>query len=156
VRANAATANAVRFAAAMAARDVDAIAAHLKDRGEVIDHTTGATYDGRGSFATWRSLLNSQGGTYRHEPVWYRNLQYDAERARGLDFVPLAQERYFLVTRAPALEHPHVQALRSLLATPAWIASLESIPGYTAERSGEVLSLRSVLPWWSYRSPKRR
>ena len=77
-------------------------------------------------------------------------------RARGLHFVPLAQERYFLVTRAPALEHPHVQALRALLATPQWIASLESIPGYTAERSGEVLSLRSVLPWWSYRTPKRR
>jgi predicted glycogen debranching enzyme len=26
-------------------------------------------------------------GSYRHDPVWYRNFQYDAERARGLDFV---------------------------------------------------------------------
>jgi predicted glycogen debranching enzyme len=26
-------------------------------------------------------------GSYRHEPVWYRNFQYDAERERGLDFV---------------------------------------------------------------------
>ncbi|MBL9127339.1 MAG: glycogen debranching enzyme family protein, partial [Verrucomicrobiales bacterium] len=25
-------------------------------------------------------------GTYRHEPVWYRNFQYDEERERGLDF----------------------------------------------------------------------
>ena len=25
-------------------------------------------------------------GSYRHEPVWYRNFQYDAERERGLDF----------------------------------------------------------------------
>jgi predicted glycogen debranching enzyme len=25
-------------------------------------------------------------GRYRHEPEWYRNFQYDAERARGLDF----------------------------------------------------------------------
>jgi predicted glycogen debranching enzyme len=25
-------------------------------------------------------------GSYRHDPVWYRNFQYDAERARGLDF----------------------------------------------------------------------
>jgi predicted glycogen debranching enzyme len=26
-------------------------------------------------------------GSYRQEPVWYRNFQYDAERERGLDFV---------------------------------------------------------------------
>jgi predicted glycogen debranching enzyme len=26
-------------------------------------------------------------GSYRHEPAWYRNFQYDAERERGLDFV---------------------------------------------------------------------
>ena len=76
-------------------------------------------------------------------------------RARALDFVALAQERYFLVTRAATLEHPNVQALRALLATPEWIATLEAIPGYTAERSGEVLSLRAVLPWWSYRTAKR-
>jgi predicted glycogen debranching enzyme len=25
-------------------------------------------------------------GSYRHDPVWYRNFQYDAERERGLDF----------------------------------------------------------------------
>ena len=25
-------------------------------------------------------------GSYRHEPAWYRNFQYDAERERGLDF----------------------------------------------------------------------
>jgi predicted glycogen debranching enzyme len=25
-------------------------------------------------------------GSYRHEPIWYRNFQYDAERERGLDF----------------------------------------------------------------------
>jgi predicted glycogen debranching enzyme len=25
-------------------------------------------------------------GSYRHEPSWYRNFQYDAERERGLDF----------------------------------------------------------------------
>jgi predicted glycogen debranching enzyme len=25
-------------------------------------------------------------GSYRHEPTWYRNFQYDAERERGLDF----------------------------------------------------------------------
>ncbi len=29
----------------------------------------------------------AEGGSYREEPLWYRNFQYDAERARGLDFV---------------------------------------------------------------------
>ena len=29
----------------------------------------------------------AEGGSYRQEPLWYRNFQYDAERARGLDFV---------------------------------------------------------------------
>ncbi|WP_372527006.1 substrate-binding domain-containing protein [Piscinibacter sp.] len=79
-----------------------------------------------------------------------------AARSKGLDFVALAQEQYFLVTLAATLQHPHVQALLALLATPAWRATLTQIPGYAAERSGEVLSLRRVLPWWNYRSPKRR
>jgi putative molybdopterin biosynthesis protein len=77
-----------------------------------------------------------------------------AARARGLDFVPLAQEQYFLVALQPTLEHPHVRALLELLCDPAWRDELNALPGYAAERSGEVLSLRRVLPWWSYRKPK--
>jgi len=46
-----------------------------------------------GARVTWRpypalpvvSVLSN--GAYRHEPAWYRNFQYDAERDRGLDFV---------------------------------------------------------------------
>jgi len=77
-----------------------------------------------------------------------------AARSRGLSFVPLAREQYFLVALQPALDHPHVQALLQVLKTEAWLAQLREIPGYTAERSGEVLSLRSVLPWWTWRKPK--
>jgi putative molybdopterin biosynthesis protein len=77
-----------------------------------------------------------------------------AARARGLHFVPLAEEQYFLVALEPALEHPHVQTLLTLLRSAAWQERLATIPGYRAERSGEVLSLRRVLPWWSYRKPK--
>ena len=33
-------------------------------------------------------------------------------------------------------------------------AALDAIPGHAAERCGEVLSLRQVLPWWNYRKPK--
>jgi putative molybdopterin biosynthesis protein len=77
-----------------------------------------------------------------------------AAHARGLHFVPLAQEQYFLVVLQPTLEHPHVRALLELLRSAAWQQALNALPGYAAERSGEVLSLRRVLPWWSYRKPK--
>lgn len=78
-----------------------------------------------------------------------------AARARGLGFVPVARELYFLVTLQHALDQPQVQSLLSLLRSEAWRAQLNAIPGYAAEGSGEVLSLRRVLPWWNYRKPKR-
>ena len=77
-----------------------------------------------------------------------------AASAAGLDFVPLAEEQYFLVVLRESLEEPAVQALLALLASPAWRERIARIPGYTPERSGEVLSLRGVLPWWSYRKAK--
>ena len=77
-----------------------------------------------------------------------------AARARGLDFVPLAQEQYFLVTLQHTLDQPPVQQLLELLRSEAWRAQLNALPGYAAQGSGEVLSLRRVLPWWSYRKPK--
>ncbi len=72
----------------------------------------------------------------------------------GLDFVTLARENYFLVALAAQLDHPHVAALLRALRAPEWQSIIEAIPGYTAVGSGEVLSLRSVLPWWTYRKPK--
>jgi len=78
-----------------------------------------------------------------------------AARARGLAFVPLAHERYFLVVLQPTLEHPHVRSLLELLRTPRWQAELNTLPGYAADDCGQVLSLRRVLPWWNYRKPKR-
>jgi putative molybdopterin biosynthesis protein len=78
-----------------------------------------------------------------------------AARARGLDFVPLADEAYFLVMLRATLEQPHVQSLLALLRSDRWRTLLATVPGYAARGSGEVLSLRSVLPWWSWRKPKR-
>jgi len=77
-----------------------------------------------------------------------------AARARGLDFLPLAHEQYFLVALRAALDHPHVRILLGLLRSPAWQQQLNALPGYSADRSGEVLSLNRVLPWWRYRKPK--
>src|SRR5262249_26867672 len=68
VRQNAATANAARVEAAIAARDFDAIAACFVDLCEVIDHANGATYDREGTLTTWRSLLKVRDATYRQGP----------------------------------------------------------------------------------------
>ena len=77
-----------------------------------------------------------------------------AARGKGLGFVALRQERYFLVTLASHLNHPHVKTLLAALAEREWQDTLGALPGYAASSSGEVLSLRRVLPWWSYRKPK--
>jgi len=78
-----------------------------------------------------------------------------AARARGLGFVPLAREQYFLVALRQALDDPHVATLLTLLRSADWQRQLDVLPGYAAERSGEVLSLKRVLPWWRYHKPKR-
>ena len=77
-----------------------------------------------------------------------------AARARGLDFVALLQERYYLVCLKDALEQPPIAALRRLLQGSAWQAQLAALPGYAPWRSGEVLSLKAQLPWWAL-PPKR-
>ncbi len=73
-----------------------------------------------------------------------------AATAQGLDFVPLVKENYHLVCLKTALDDPAICALREALQSTSWLDTLGSLAGYTPDRSGEVLSLRSVLPWWSF------
>ena len=68
----------------------------------------------------------------------------------GLGFVPLVKENYHLVCLKSALEQTGIVALQALLQTPQWQAAITAIPGYSALRSGKVLSLRKVLPWWDF------
>jgi putative molybdopterin biosynthesis protein len=77
-----------------------------------------------------------------------------AAQHAGLDFVPLADERYHLVCLKSALAQPGIQTLRQLLQTPDWQNTVNHIAGYSAIQSGEVLSMRQVLPWWDYRQQK--
>lgn len=79
-----------------------------------------------------------------------------AAHRQGLDFVPLHQERYYLVCLKSIIDSPAVQALRQLLLTPAWQQSLTQLPGYQAIQTGQVQSLRSELPWWRLRPKKVR
>lgn len=78
-----------------------------------------------------------------------------AARGQGLGFVPLADEEYFLVCLADALEQPAVRALREVLASTAWRQAASSRAGYAATpAAGQVLSLTRALPWWQFRTPR--
>ncbi len=79
-----------------------------------------------------------------------------AAREKGLDFVPLVQERYHLVCLKSALQQAPVQALLAELQSTAWQTTLAGLSGYSGEhgQSGQVLSLRAMLPWWRYRKAK--
>ena len=69
-------------------------------------------------------------------------------RDGGLDFIALAEERYFIATFAEYLKLAPVAALLAALASPQRHATLATLPGYAPMRSGEVLSIRATLPWW--------
>lgn len=71
-------------------------------------------------------------------------------RSRGLDFVPLVEEAYFLACLKSTLEQPATRALLALLSTAVWQQRLAALPGYTPMQSGEVLSMSRVLPWWRF------
>ncbi|MHB1372974.1 MAG: substrate-binding domain-containing protein [Thauera sp.] len=71
-------------------------------------------------------------------------------RSRGLDFVPLVEEAYFLACLKSTLEHDATRALLALLRTAAWQGRLAALPGYAPMQSGEVLSMSRVLPWWRF------
>jgi putative molybdopterin biosynthesis protein len=77
-----------------------------------------------------------------------------AAAAQGLGFVPLAQDEYYLVCLAHALEEPPVQALRRALAHARWQNAVNDLPGYALMQPGQVLSLTQALPWWHFRKAK--
>ncbi|MDX9699802.1 MAG: substrate-binding domain-containing protein [Rhodocyclaceae bacterium] len=77
-------------------------------------------------------------------------------RAQGLGFVPLAEEHYHLACLKSTLTQPATVALLALLRDHAWQQRLAQLPGYTPERSGEVLPMSRILPWWQFRARKGR
>lgn len=79
-----------------------------------------------------------------------------AARSRGLDFVPLLKEHYYLVCLKAALDQPPVQSLLAVLRDETWRSRLAALPGYEPYRCGEVLSLRAQLPWWDFARRKSK
>src|SRR5262249_35711516 len=69
VRPNAATAFAARLDVVIAARDADALPGLYADETEVLDHTTGTTWDHEADLRGLRALLRAETPTYRHEPL---------------------------------------------------------------------------------------
>jgi putative molybdopterin biosynthesis protein len=63
-----------------------------------------------------------------------------AARAYGLEFVPLARERFNLVIPAEHTASREAQALLKVLTSPWLLAQLASIPGYDAATCGERLT----------------
>ena len=77
-----------------------------------------------------------------------------AALAAGLDFIPLVTENYWLACLKSALDSPPVSALRQHLAGHDWQNTLQAMPGYQANPSGNVHSLRKELPWWNLKPRK--
>lgn len=68
-----------------------------------------------------------------------------AAHQHGLDFVPLAEERYFLAARAAMLARPSVRALLDVLRGSAMRRWLDTHPGYDAAGIGNVIAPRDAL-----------
>ena len=60
-----------------------------------------------------------------------------AALAYGLDFLPLAAERFDLLLPAKHAASREVQGLLKVLTSPWLLAQLASLPGYDADRCGE-------------------
>jgi len=75
-----------------------------------------------------------------------------AARSRGVDFVPLLWEDYFLACDKARLTQPAVRSLQAVLRSESWLKRLSTLAGYAPARSGEALSLPGVLSWWGERA----
>ena len=62
-----------------------------------------------------------------------------AAKALGLDFVPLARERYDLIIPNEFMDSPQVQAVLDLLASPTFKARIEILGGYETSLTGTVM-----------------
>ncbi len=71
-----------------------------------------------------------------------------AATGKGIDFVPLVVEDYFLVCERETLDTPPARALVSLLASEHWREQVAQLAGYSAQGAGEIVSLRRTLPWY--------
>ena len=63
-----------------------------------------------------------------------------------LDFLPIVRERYFMICDEASLSTSQLQATLAILRTPAYRDYVNQLPGYTADRCGEVDTLQAAFP----------
>lgn len=73
----------------------------------------------------------------------------------GLDFIPLAKERYFFAVQRDSLSNPLMQQLLALLGSKAYSEYVGQLVGYDASDLGKVLSLHQAFGTVSERSTTR-
>ena len=64
---------------------------------------------------------------------------FAAARALGLDFVPLARERYDLAVPERFWEDPRILAVRDMLLADAFKTRLENLGGYETRLTGWIM-----------------
>ncbi len=69
-----------------------------------------------------------------------------AARQFDLDFVPIASERYFLITHEQNLLKPAVKQLILAIQSSEFKSMIARLPGYDASRAGEITSIKKVFP----------
>ena len=63
----------------------------------------------------------------------------------GLDFIPLAREQYWLACHQRTLEWPSMQSFLQRLASDAFRQQVNTLPGYSAIGSGDILTLDELF-----------
>jgi len=71
---------------------------------------------------------------------------YAAAKALGLDFVPLARERYDLILREESLAEPRVQTLLGVVGSDAFKRKVETLGGYETSWTGRRMEPGQGLP----------
>jgi putative molybdopterin biosynthesis protein len=64
---------------------------------------------------------------------------YAAAKALGLDFVPLARERYDLILPTAHLNDPRIQTLREVIAKPEFQERMRELGGYDTPLTGQIM-----------------
>lgn len=62
-----------------------------------------------------------------------------------LDFIPLANERYFLLTTESCLETPALQAVLATMRSEAFKSAINALPGYAAQHCGAVQTVEQAF-----------
>ena len=71
---------------------------------------------------------------------------YAAAKALGLDFVPLARERYDLAVPTACMEEPRIKTLLDVVGSDAFKAKVEELGGYETPWIGQVMHPGMGLP----------